>query len=161
MKHDLRPLALALLLASGAPALAADDAALRDGWSRDSRRLPVEPPGDLRERRGQRSASAQIAKLTEEAQAEVLAERKPLEEEARKLEARRSSSRPKYSEQRPVAGPALGELQKRLITTREIEATRQRRSIESPAKAQPVLATVYKQRRCGECSIVVLRSVAT
>lgn len=98
-----------------------------------------------------KSASAQIAKLTEAAQAEVLGERKPLEEEARKLESQRAQLAPeKYAEQQQSLARRWADLQKKADhRTREIEATRQKAIERISTEAQPVLASVYQQRRCG------------
>lgn len=98
-----------------------------------------------------KSASAQIAKLTEQAQAEVTAERKPLEDEARKLEGQRASlAADKYTEQQQALAHRWAELQKKADhRTREIEATRQKAIERISNEAQPVLAAVYKQRKCG------------
>lgn len=98
-----------------------------------------------------KSASAQVAKLTEEAQAEVAAERKPLEEEARKLESQRAQLAPeKYTEQQQALARRWAELQKKADhRTREIEATRQKAIERISTEAQPVLTVVYKQRKCG------------
>ena len=96
-------------------------------------------------------ASAQIAKFTEESQAEVLAERKPLEEEARKLDGQRDKlAKDKYTEQQQTLAQRWAELQKKADhRTREIEATRQKAIERISTEAQPVLAEVYKQHRCG------------
>jgi Skp family chaperone for outer membrane proteins len=98
-----------------------------------------------------KSASAQIAKLTEQAQVEVTAERKPLEDEARKLESQRASlAADKYTEQQQALAHRWAELQKKAEhRTREIEATRQKAIERISNEAQPVLAAVYKQRKCG------------
>lgn len=98
-----------------------------------------------------KSASAQIAKLTEQAQAEVAAERKPLEEEARKLEEQRKSlAADKYTEQQQSLARRWAELQKKADhRNREIEATRQKAIERISNEAQPVLTAVYKQRKCG------------
>ncbi|MBM0106365.1 OmpH family outer membrane protein [Steroidobacter sp. S1-65] len=98
-----------------------------------------------------KDASAQIAKLTAEAQQEVLAERKPLEEEARNLESQRANLAPeKYAEQQQALARRWAELQgKADHRTREIEATRQKAIERISAEAQPVVAAEYKERKCG------------
>ena len=98
-----------------------------------------------------KSASAQIDKLTQDAQTELLAERKPLEDEARKLESQRAQLAPeKHAEQQQALARRWAELQRKADhRTREIEATRQKAIDRIATEAQSVLASVYKQRRCG------------
>lgn len=106
-----------------------------------------------------KSASAQIDKMTQEAQAEVIAERKPLEEEARTLESRRGElAAEKFAEQQQSLGRRWAELQKKADhRSREIEATRQKAIERISNEAQSVIASVYTQRGCG---LLIDRAVA-
>jgi Skp family chaperone for outer membrane proteins len=163
MKHNLRSvqIAIALLLTTGIngieQAAAAEDAAKAPAQTQGLGG-PEIPGVCLLSRQAifanaevGKSASAQIAKFTEEAQAEVAAERKPLEEEARKLESQRAQlAAEKYTEQQQSLARRWADLQKKAEhRTREIEATRQKAIERISTEAQPVLTGVYKQRKCG------------
>ena len=150
-------LALALVMAACATAMAAENASA-PGPQTQGLGGPEIPGVCLLSRQAifanaevGKSASAQIAKLTEQAQAEVLAERKPLEDEARKLDSQRGQLKPdQYAEQQQSIARRWAELQKKADhRTREIEATRQKAIERISLEAQPVLSEVYKQRRCG------------
>ena len=158
MRHNthVRNVAIALLLASsvaGTHASTAAEAAETPGLGG-----PAIPGVCLLSRQAVfanavvgKSASAQIARLTEEAQAEVLAERKPLEQEARKLEGERTKLPPeKYAEQQQALARRWAELQRKADhRTREIEVTRQKAIERISNEAQPLIAEEYKERKCG------------
>ena len=98
-----------------------------------------------------KSATAQIARLTEQAQAEVDAERTPLESEAKGFEAQRGqlTAEDYEKKQRALAGRWEVLQQKAAHRGREIEATRVKALERISNEAQPVIAAVYKSRNCG------------
>ncbi|MFC4313804.1 OmpH family outer membrane protein [Steroidobacter flavus] len=159
--HKMRsaPIAVAVLLAIGSigNVLAAEDAAKSQAQTQGLGG-PEIPGVCLLSRQAifanaevGKSASAQIAKLTEESQTEFEGQRKPLEDEARKLEGEKAlMPAAKYTEQQQSLARRWGELQKKADhRTREIEATRQKAIDRISTEAQPVLADVYKERKCG------------
>jgi Skp family chaperone for outer membrane proteins len=92
-----------------------------------------------------RAASARLQELTVAAQAEIDAQRAPLEVEARAMEAQTPSA-----EQRQALGQRLQALQQQVAHVgREIEATRTRALERISIEAQPVIAQVYREKSCG------------
>lgn len=95
-----------------------------------------------------RAATAQLTELSAAAQAEIAAERAPLEAEARALqglpETPENLARAQAFAQRWQAMQ-----QKAEHTTREIEATRQAVLARISTEAQPVITEVYRSKNCG------------
>ncbi|WP_129778037.1 OmpH family outer membrane protein [Peristeroidobacter soli] len=159
------PVAAALLLALGGigNAVAAEDAAPSQTQGLGGPEIPgvclLSRQAIFANAEVGKSASEQIARLTEQSQAEFEAQRKPLEEEARKLEGEKASlPAAKFTEQQQALARRWSELQKKAEhRTREIEATRQKAIDRISTEAQPVLAEVYKQRKCG---LLIDRGVA-
>ncbi len=98
-----------------------------------------------------KAASARLAQLAQEAQAEVDAERKPLDTDLQAFQAEAAKLTPAQRTQREQAlQPRLQSVQaKTQQRTREIEATRAKALAQIAGYAQPVVAQVYAQRKCG------------
>jgi Skp family chaperone for outer membrane proteins len=98
-----------------------------------------------------RAANERLQQLAAEAQAEVDAERKPVEEELKKFRAESAKLSPEQRTQREQALNArLQPLQaKAQLRAREIEATRARALGRISDEAQPVIAQVYRAKNCG------------
>lgn len=98
-----------------------------------------------------RAANERLQQLATEAQAEVDAERKPVEEEVKKFQAESARLSPEQRTQREQALNArLQPLQaKAQLRAREIEATRTRALGRISDEAQPVIAQVYRAKNCG------------
>lgn len=95
-----------------------------------------------------KSASARLAELTQGAQAEVDAERAPLEAELSALEGQGESA--ELSQRREALAAKWQALQRKAAhTSREIEATRAKALQRIVDEAQPVIAEVYAQKGCG------------
>lgn len=95
-----------------------------------------------------KAASARLQELTRAAQAEIDAQRTPLETEARALEgqADNAQNRPR----REALATRWQALQQQAAhNSREIEATRAKALERISTEAQPVIAQVYGQKRCG------------
>ena len=98
-----------------------------------------------------KSTLTRLKQITDAAQAEVAAERRPIETDAKTFQA----EAPKLSaEQRKTREQALGaRLQavrvKAEQRSREIDATRAKALQRVSAELQPVVAQVYKQHGCG------------
>jgi Skp family chaperone for outer membrane proteins len=97
------------------------------------------------------AATARMRELTQQAEAEVVTDRKPLEDEATLLQTQRSKLKPADFEQRQQA---LGERAqivqaKAQQRTQELELTRQKALAQIGDQAQPVIAAVYKAKGCG------------
>lgn len=97
------------------------------------------------------AAAARVRQLTQEAQAEVDAERKPLEAQAATLQAQAATL---TADQRRAQEKALSEKfapiqAKAELRSREIERTRAKAIDTIAAQTQPVIAAVYKQHNCG------------
>ena len=97
------------------------------------------------------AATARLKQLTDQAQAELDTERKPLEVEIQALQAEAAKL---TSEQRRVReaalAPRLTAIQARTQQrTREIEATRGKAMARIAETLQPLIAQVYKARNCG------------
>jgi Skp family chaperone for outer membrane proteins len=95
-----------------------------------------------------KAASARLADLTRAAQAEIDAQRTPLETEARALE-----GQPDNAQTRPrreaLASRWQALQQAAAHNSREIEATRAKALDRIANEAQPVIAQVYGQKKCG------------
>lgn len=95
-----------------------------------------------------KAASARLAELTRVAQAEVEAERRPIEAELRALEGQPDSpARKQKAEALNVRWQALQ--QKAGHVGREVEATRGKAMERIANEAQPVIAQVYGTKKCG------------
>lgn len=95
-----------------------------------------------------KAASARLNELTRAAQAEVDAKRTPLEAEAKALEGQSDSAQTR--QRREALGTRWQALQLEAAHgSREIEATRAKALERIANEAQPVIAQVYGQKRCG------------
>ncbi|MET4684310.1 OmpH family outer membrane protein [Brevundimonas faecalis] len=95
-----------------------------------------------------RAASARLAELTQAAQAEVEAERQPLEAELRALEAQPDdAARRQKAEALSVRWQALQ--QKAGHISQEVEATRVKAMERIANEAQPLIAQAYAAKSCG------------
>lgn len=97
------------------------------------------------------AATARLQQLASEAQAEVDAERRPIETDLAtfRTEAPRLSAEQRQSREQALAArlaPVQAKAQQR---SREIDATRAKALERISAEAQPVIAQVYRQRNCG------------
>ncbi|MEG3086712.1 OmpH family outer membrane protein [Sphingomonas sp. PB4P5] len=95
-----------------------------------------------------KAASARLQELTRTAQAEIEAQRKPIETEARALEGQtdNAANRPR----RQALATRFQTLQGQAAQVgREIEATRAKALERISTEAQPVIAQVYGQKKCG------------
>lgn len=98
-----------------------------------------------------KSVSDQVQKMGTDAQAEFERERKPLEDALRNLEGQRETLQPEqYVQQRQTLGQRWEDLQRKMAhRQQELEAT-QRKAVDRVfQEAQPVVATVYNDRKCG------------
>ncbi len=98
-----------------------------------------------------KSVSEQIQKMGTDAQAEFDRERKPLEDALRNLEGQRNTLAPEqYAQQRQTLGQRWEDLQQKAAhRSRELEVT-QRKAVDRVfQEAQPVVANVYNDRKCG------------
>ncbi|ATY34208.1 OmpH family outer membrane protein [Sphingomonas psychrotolerans] len=95
-----------------------------------------------------KSVSARLQELARAAQAEIDAERKPLEAEAKALEGKPET--PQLAPRRQALVSKWQALQlKAAHNGREIEATRGKALMRIATAAQPVIAQVYGQKKCG------------
>ncbi len=95
-----------------------------------------------------KAASTRLQELTRAAQAEIDAERKPLEAEAKALEPLPDNAQNKPK--REALATRWQALQvKAAHNSREIEATRAKALERIANDAQPVIAQVYGQKKCG------------
>ncbi|AHE53248.1 OmpH family outer membrane protein [Sphingomonas sanxanigenens] len=95
-----------------------------------------------------KAASTRLQELTRAAQAEIDAERKPLETEAKALEPLPDNAQNKPK--REALATRWQALQaKAAHNSREIEATRAKVLERIANDAQPVIAQVYGQKKCG------------
>lgn len=95
-----------------------------------------------------KAASARLNELTRAAQAEVDAQRTPLEAEARALEGQSDNAANK--QKREALGQRWQTLQQNAAhTSREIEATRAKALERIANEAQPMIAQVYTAKKCG------------
>ena len=97
------------------------------------------------------AATARLKQLTDQAQAELDTERKPLEVEIQALQAEAAKLTPEQRRVREAAlAPRLTAIQARTQQrTREIEATRGKAMARIAETLQPLIAQVYKGRNCG------------
>lgn len=97
------------------------------------------------------AASARLKQLSDQAQAEIDAERAPISADAKTLAAQKASLKPADFQQREQAlGVRLQALQQKAdLRSREIEATRVKALGRIANEAQPVIAQVYKAHNCG------------
>lgn len=95
-----------------------------------------------------KAASARLQDLTRTAQAEIETQRKPIETEARALEGQADNAANKT--RREALATRFQTLQQQAAqTSREIEATRAKALERISTEAQPVIAQVYGQKKCG------------
>lgn len=95
-----------------------------------------------------KAASARLAELTRTAQAEIDAERGPLETEAKALQGQPDNA--PIRQKREALGTRWQALQgKAAHNSREIEATRAKAMERIALDTQPVIAQVYAQKKCG------------
>lgn len=97
------------------------------------------------------AANARLLELSKQAQAEIDAERAPIETELKALEAQKASLTPAQLEERgkPLAARWDALQRKAALRGREIEATRAKALGGIANQAQPVIAQVYASRKCG------------
>lgn len=95
-----------------------------------------------------KAASARLQALTRTAQAEVDAQRTPLETEAKALEGQADNAATKQKRE-ALATRWQALQQKAAQTSREIEATRAKALERIANEAQPVIAQVYTTKKCG------------
>jgi len=97
------------------------------------------------------AASARLRELTQQADAEIAAQRKPIADEARALEAQRASLKASDFQQREQAlATRLQPVQQKAQTrAQELELTRQQALAKIGEQAQPVIAAAYKAKGCG------------
>lgn len=98
-----------------------------------------------------KAATARLQQLATEAQAEVDAERKPVEAELKAFQAEADKLKPEQRRTREQAlaaklAPIQAKAQQR---SREIEATRVKAMQRIAGELEPVIAQVYKSRNCG------------
>jgi Skp family chaperone for outer membrane proteins len=98
-----------------------------------------------------RAATARLQELTRAAQAEVDAQRQPIEAEARTLEGQRASlSTDQLRQRQEVLSRRLQTLQQQAAHVgREIEATRAKALERISNEAQPVIVSSYRAKNCG------------
>jgi Skp family chaperone for outer membrane proteins len=98
-----------------------------------------------------KAATARLQQLTSEAQAEVEADRRPIDADIKVFQAEQAKLSPEQKAGREKAlaarlAPIQAKAQQR---GREIEATRAKALERISAEAQPVIAQVYKAKACG------------
>jgi len=98
-----------------------------------------------------KAATARLQQLAQQAQAEVAAGRKPIQDDWAALQAQRATLKPADLAQRQQA---LAQRDQAIAQTaqqrsRELELTRQKAMTQIADDAQPVIATAYKARNCG------------
>ena len=97
------------------------------------------------------AATARLQAIAQQAQAELTADKGPIEADAKALEAQRATLKPADLQQkeRALAARAQALQQKANLRQREIEVTREKALARISADAQPVIQAVYKSRDCG------------
>jgi Skp family chaperone for outer membrane proteins len=97
------------------------------------------------------AATRRLKILSDQAQAEIDAERKPLEAENAAVNAPDSklSAADKAARMTSLAARAQALQAKATLRSREIEATRLKATQRIGLEEQPVIATVYKAHKCG------------
>ncbi|MBN9505339.1 MAG: OmpH family outer membrane protein [Altererythrobacter sp.] len=98
-----------------------------------------------------RAATARLQELTRAAQAEVDAQRQPIEADARALEDQRASlSADQFRQRQDALAQRLQTVQQQAShVSREIEATRTRALERISNEAQPVIVSAYRAKNCG------------
>jgi Skp family chaperone for outer membrane proteins len=96
------------------------------------------------------AASARLKQLSDEAQAEINAERAPIEADAKALDAQTKVKPADKTAKTQALSARLQTLQqKATLRSREIEATRQKALARIATAEQPVIAQVYRTHNCG------------
>lgn len=97
------------------------------------------------------AASVRLKQLSDEAQAEVSAERAPIEAEAQVLQSQAATLKPEELQPRRAAlqGRANALQQKAELRSREIEATRDKVLTQIAQQAQPLIQAAYTAHNCG------------
>jgi Skp family chaperone for outer membrane proteins len=97
------------------------------------------------------AANARLLELSKQAQAEIEAERAPIEADIKALEVQKASLTPAQLDERgkPLAARWDGLQRKAGLRSREIEATRAKAFGRIATEAQPVIAQAYASRKCG------------
>lgn len=97
------------------------------------------------------AALARLTQLGQEAQAEIDAEKRPIDAEVQAYQTEQAKLTPAQRQSREQAlGPRVQAVQvKAQQRGREIEATRAKTLGRISTEAQPVIASVYKARGCG------------
>jgi Skp family chaperone for outer membrane proteins len=97
------------------------------------------------------AANARLLELSKQAQAEIEAERAPIEADIKALETQKASLTPAQLDERgkPLAARWDGLQRKAGLRSREIEATRAKAFGRIATEAQPVIAQAYASRKCG------------
>lgn len=97
------------------------------------------------------AATDRLRTLTQEAQQEIDAERKPLDADIQAFNAESSKlSEPQRQQRQQALQARLQPIEtKTRVRAREIDATREKALERISTELQPVVAQVYKQRNCG------------
>jgi len=97
------------------------------------------------------AATARLQQLTEQAKAEVEAERKPIEADAKAFQAEQARLSPELRQSRAQALEQRlhAVQQKAALRAREIEATRDKVTARVITVLQPLVAQAYQARGCG------------
>lgn len=97
------------------------------------------------------AASIRLTQLTQQAQAEVDAQRKPVDADVQKLRAQASGMKPddRLKQEQALAVRMQQVQQLNTQRSREIEVTRQKATARIAELAQPVIVNVYKNKGCG------------
>lgn len=98
-----------------------------------------------------KAATARLQQLATQAQAEIDAERKPIDADIATFRSQEASLTPEQRAQRqaPLAARLQAIEAKAQLRSREIEATRQKARERISTEAQSVIAQVYSQFKCG------------
>jgi Skp family chaperone for outer membrane proteins len=97
------------------------------------------------------AATARLRELAAKVQADLAAQRQPLEADAKALQAQQASLKAAdFQARREALAARVNALQEAAnLRNREIEATREKALARIAAEAQPVVAQIYKARGCG------------
>ena len=96
------------------------------------------------------AASARLKELSDQAQAELNAERAPIEADAKALDAQTKIKPADKTAKTQALSVRLQALQQKAnLRSRELEATRQKALGRIAAAEQPVIAQAYKAHNCG------------
>ena len=97
------------------------------------------------------AATQRLKQLADQAQAEVEAERKPIEADAKAFQAEQARLSPELRQSRAQALEQRLRVvqQKAALRGREIEATREKAMARIVTVMQPVVADIYKAKSCG------------